>query len=112
MTQSLIWISLAVLCNVGAQMALKAGAVSDLHWQTFLSPAVLLGVALYGVSLILTVRIYAEFPLSIISPVMAGAIFVLVTLGAALFFAEPITARKLLGVALIVAGIAQLSRAS
>lgn len=110
--KSLLWILIAVFCNVGAQLSLKAGAIANMQWQDYLSPKLLLGVMLYGISLILTVRIYSVYPLSIISPLMAGAIFVLVTFGASLFFSEPITTHKIVGVALIVAGIALLARAS
>ena len=109
----LYWVILAVLCNVSAQVALKLGASTELtRWQTWLSPAIITGLVFYGISFILTLRIYADYPLSIISPLMAGAIFMLISLASALFFAEPVTVQKIGGIALIVAGIALLSRAA
>jgi multidrug transporter EmrE-like cation transporter len=109
--KSIGWILAAILCNVGAQMALKAGASTELlRWQTWLSPAILLGLGLYGLSFVLTVRVYADYPLSIISPLMAGAIFLLISLLSAQVFNEPITLEKIAGIALIVAGIALLAR--
>ncbi len=110
--KSVLWIAAAVLCNVGAQVALKSGATTSLRWQSLFSPALVAGVALYAVSFVLTIRIYADYPLSVISPLMAGAIFVLVSVASAVFFAEPITASKLAGIALIVAGIALLARSA
>ena len=110
--KSLLWIVVAVLCNAGAQVALKAGATTSLRWQSLVSPWLAAGVVLYGISFVATIRIYADYPLSLISPLMAGAIFVLVCLASAAIFAEPIGANKIAGIALIVAGIALLARAA
>lgn len=105
------WVASAILCNVSAQVALKMGASTELaRWQTWFSPAVIAGLALYGLSFILTIRIYADYPLSVISPLMAGAIFLLISLASAVLFNESLTQEKIGGIALIVAGIALLSR--
>ena len=109
--KSIVWIVAAILCNAGAQLALKFGASTEvMRWQTWLSPAILIGLGLYGLSFVLTVRVYADYPLSIISPLMAGAIFVLINILSALIFQEPITFDKVTGIVLIVAGIAMLGR--
>lgn len=106
-------VAIAVLCNVSAQVALKMGATTEVtRLQTWLSPAILIGLALYGLSFVLTIRIYASFPLSVISPIMAGAIFSLVALASVVFFAEPLTVQKVGGIALIVAGMAVISQSS
>ena len=110
--KSLAWIIAAVLCNTGAQIALKAGAAPDIRWQHYLSPYPLIGLLLYGASFVFTVRIYADYPLSVISPLMAGAIFMLVSLASAIFFGEPVTTKKIAGIALIVAGIGLLSHSA
>ena len=80
--------------------------------QTWLSPAILIGLALYGLSFVLTIRIYASYPLSVISPIMAGAIFSLVSLASVIFFSEPLTLQKVGGIALIVAGMAVISQSA
>ncbi len=109
--KSILWIMAAIGCNAAAQVALKLGASTELaRWQTWLSPAILAGLGLYGASFILTVRVYADYPLGLISPIMAGAIFFLINVLSALVFNEPVTLDKLLGMVLIVAGIALLSR--
>jgi multidrug transporter EmrE-like cation transporter len=109
--KSILWIVAAVLCNASAQAALKLGASTELtRWQTWLSPALLAGLVLYGISFVLTVRVYADYPLGIISPLMAGAIFVLINLFSALLFHEPVTLDKVIGIVFIVVGIALLGR--
>lgn len=111
--QAIYAVAIAILCNVSAQVSLKMGASTELtRWQIWLSPPILIGLALYGLSFVLTIRIYASYPLSVISPVMAGAIFSLVTLASVVFFAEPITLQKIGGIALIVAGMALISRSA
>lgn len=111
MKPGVYWVVIAILCNASAQVALKMGASTHLErWQTWLSPAIIIGLGLYGLSFILTIRIYAEYPLSVISPLMAGAIFLLIGLVSAVLFAEPLSIQKIGGFALIVAGITVLSR--
>jgi multidrug transporter EmrE-like cation transporter len=106
-------ILLAVLCNAGAQVALKTGSTGELsNWRGWLHPGILFGLALYGVSFVLTVRVYAVNALSVISPLMAGAIFVLISLAARLMFGEPFTLGKTAGMLLILAGIMLLSRSA
>lgn len=101
---------LAVLCNASAQLALKQGALQDIsRWQDWLNPGLCLGATLYLVSFILTVRVYAVYPLGVISPLMAGAIFVLINIFAALLFGEAITLQKFLGITLVLAGIGLLA---
>lgn len=113
MKPGVYWVAIAILCNVSAQVALKMGASTELgRWQTWLSPAIIAGLGLYGLSFILTVRIYAQYPLSVIAPLMAGAIFALVTVASVMFFSEPVTLQKIGGIALIAAGIAMLSQAA
>lgn len=103
-----LWIALlAVLCNASAQAAIKwAGAAGR---AAYFSPWLMLAVVLYGASFFLTVRVFAANSLSIASPIMAGATFLLIGLAATLLFGEPMPPAKILGMALIVAGIALLA---
>ena len=106
-------ILLAVLCNAGAQIALKTGAADEMSsWRSWMNPGILSGLALYGISFVLTVRVYAVNALSMISPLMAGAIFVLISAAARLLFGEPFTLGKTAGMLLILAGIMLLSRSA
>lgn len=107
-----IFILVAVLCNAGAQVFLKIGAPADGRpWHESINIAVISGLLLYIVSFILTIRIYAHFPLSVVSPLMAGAIFVAVSISASLLLAEPIGPAKIGGMVLIFFGIILLTQA-
>lgn len=110
--KSILWVGLAIFCNVGAQVALKLGATTEIRLQSLLSWPVLCGVFLYGIAFILTIRIYADYPLGVISPLMAGAIFLMINLVSVVVFSEALTLEKLGGMALIVLGIALLSRSA
>lgn len=108
----LSWVVLAVLLNAGAQVALKMGSSQPLgRLDTWLSLPILAGLLLYGLSFVLTIKIYAYYPLSVISPAMAGAIFMVITLASYFVFAEPLTLSKLMGIGFVVLGIALLSKA-
>jgi multidrug transporter EmrE-like cation transporter len=110
-----LFIIIAILCNVGAQVAIKYAAntvsVTTLNsWSLWLSPWLITAVALYGLSFLLTVRVFATNPLSIAAPVMAGSVFILLALASYIFFNENITLYKILGMALIILGIILLCR--
>ncbi len=109
----IFWAVVAVACNAGAQVALKFGADDTLHrWQAWFSPPILGGLLLYGISFALTVRVYAHFPLGVISPAMAGGIFMLISLAAVLLFGETLTPGKVVGMGCIVLGILLLARSA
>ena len=116
----MIWILVvtAVLCNVGAQISMKLASQSNYvlikglgSWLTpWVTPWIIAALSLYGASFILTVRIFALVPLSVATPVMAGASFFLVTLASILFLGEHFNDIKILGLLLIIAGIYCLVR--
>ena len=108
----------AVLCNVLAQLAMKqAGHVlqtahSEQSWLTqWLTPWTIAAIGLYGASFLLTSRVFAVNPLSVASPIMAGATFVLIALSSCLLLGEGFGWSKLAGMALVLCGIALLSLA-
>jgi multidrug transporter EmrE-like cation transporter len=104
---------IAVLCNVAAQLAAKhAGHAIQLQKDLtpWLSPWLFSAVALYGISFLLMVRVYAVNPLSVASPTMAGGTFLLITLASSVFLGESIGVQKLSGIGLIFIGILLLSR--
>lgn len=105
---------IAVICNVGAQLAMKyagrAGHVEKSLLAAWLSPWLLTAVALYGLSFLLTVRVFAVNPLSVASPAMAGSTFLLITLASWLLLGEGLGYQKLAGIGLIFLGIVVLSR--
>ena len=74
--------------------------------RTFLKPAILGGVAVYGVSQIIWITVLRILDLSQAYPLMIGLNFTLIMFIAWSYFKEPVSAGKLFGVGLIFAGIA------
>ena len=100
---------IAVGCNAFAQFLMKRAAVVDaLSLRHWLAPDLLLALALYGVSFLVTALAYARLPLSLASPLMAGAVVVLVSLLSVVFLAESLGPLRLAGMACIVVGSALL----
>jgi multidrug transporter EmrE-like cation transporter len=107
----------AIVCNVMAQIALKqAGRLEGNYSNVFLDmiakiidPWVLTGLMSYSVSFILTTAAYKNNALSIISPVMAGAIISLTVVMAFVLFGEPVGLCRVSGIALILVGILLVS---
>ena len=110
---TLIMVGAAVLCNVFAQLLMKIANVTDaFSWRQWLEPALFGAVVLYGLSFILTALVFARLPLSLISPLMAGAIFLLISVFSVVFLRESLDAFRLGGMACILAGIVLLSRSA
>lgn len=102
---SSFWVLVAIACNVGAQVAIKLGATTEISLKSLLSLPVIFGLSLYGISFVLTIKIYAHYPLGIISPIMTGSIFLLISLVSIMFFSEALTLEKIGGILLISGGI-------
>ncbi len=110
-TATWVMVAAAVLCNASAQLLMKVAHITDaFSWRQWIEPALLAAVALYGLSFILTALVFARLPLSLISPLMAGAIFVLISFFSVVFLRESLDVFRLGGMACILAGIFLLSR--
>src|SRR5688572_2921797 len=94
----------AVLCNASAQLAMKyAGRDQQIERTvaSWLSPWLISAVVLYGLSFLLTIRVFTANPLSVASPAMAGCTFFLIALASYFLLGEGLGYQKLLGIALI-----------
>ncbi len=113
--KSFLFIFITVLCSGFAQLSLKAGS-AHIHsgtWQAWIFNIYLwAGLIFYFVSFYMSVRLYTIFPLSLLSPLMAGAIFIVVFIGSIFFFAEQITFYKIIGCLFILIGIWCLSQST
>jgi multidrug transporter EmrE-like cation transporter len=108
----------SVLLTSGAQLLLKYGmtrpaikiALADqasplVSLQVIAtSPAVLMGMACFGLSAVLWLFVLAKIPLSTAYPFIAVGIIITVV-GGRFLFAEPVSLLKLLGIALVIAGV-------
>ena len=109
---------LSVVLSSGAQILLKYGmtrsavkiAMADgaSPWISLQiaasSPAVLMGMICFGLSAVVWLFVLAKIPLSTAYPFIALGI-VITVIGGRFLFAEPISIFKLIGIALVVAGV-------
>ena len=69
------------------------------------------GIVLYGLAAFLWFAVIAVEDLSASYPMLVSAVFILVTTGAAIFFQERVSAQKIAGLLVILAGILLVGRA-
>jgi multidrug transporter EmrE-like cation transporter len=121
-TRGLILLLLTCITTVSGNLLLRAGVVSaggfDLssglvsqllklaHNTKFIS-----GFLLYGVASLIWFSVISKENLSTAYPVLVSISFVLITFGSVFFFGERLSAQKLIGMAVILGGIALVSRA-
>ncbi|MDR7519781.1 MAG: 4-amino-4-deoxy-L-arabinose transferase [Armatimonadota bacterium] len=111
----------AVALNAGAQLLLRSamhgvegGVTSARQFASLLpglmtSPAILGGLACYILSLGVWLVVLSRLPVSVAYPLQSLG-YVMVVLSATVLLNEPLTANKLLAVALIVLGVLFLAR--
>ena len=108
------WLLLTILCVVliaAGQMLFKVAAaqwrIDGWSWNTarsFLSPAMVLALIVYGMTTVLWVFILRTVPLSVAFPVYA-LVFVLVPVAAHVLLNEPWSWNALIGGAVIMLGV-------
>ncbi|MEO5657661.1 MAG: hypothetical protein ABIO65_02295 [Nitrospiria bacterium] len=117
--RALIAVSAATFIQVMGQMLIKRGAdalgASPTLMQTAMGMFTILplfcGYALYGLFTVIMVFALRHGELSVLYPIMALS-YVWVSIVAVVFYHEPISALQILGVAVIVSGVAVLGRGS
>jgi undecaprenyl phosphate-alpha-L-ara4N flippase subunit ArnE len=77
--------------------------------KLFMQPKFLIGFVLYFMASVVWFRVVATEPLSVAYPLLVSCTFTLVTAGAAVVFSEPLSVRQVLGLVVILAGIALIS---
>lgn len=105
--------ALDILLTVGAQLALRVGAVrlgkEGFSFSFLLEPAknslLLLGLFFYGVSFFLYIFILSRLQVHIVYPIAVGTTLVLITLASYFFLKEAITTLQIVGTSAIVIGI-------
>jgi len=121
---SITWLLLlgGVALNAAAQLLLKAATrasgvlVSDagsIAWpaaaQLLRAPPLWVGLCCYGVSVLLWLGALSRVPVSIAYPLLSIG-YIVNAFAAAVLFGESLTASKLGGIALIIAGVFVLTR--
>jgi undecaprenyl phosphate-alpha-L-ara4N flippase subunit ArnE len=112
---SFLLLAVAIAFNAAGQLLLKratmgqaAGALVGAG-AVFLSGWFLAGVAALGSSMLLWVQVLRKVPLTIAHP-LSGAAFLIVPLASHLFWREPLSTMRLVGIFVIVLGIALVAR--
>ncbi|MEZ8189830.1 MULTISPECIES: hypothetical protein [Vibrio] len=107
----ILYIAIAISLNVSAQVLLKycSGRVFPLSISNGFLYGVLLALFFYGGSFLITLKIYSMYPLSIVSPVMAGLTILCITLSGVFIFSEYLSGLQISGVVLTIFGIVLLS---
>jgi len=121
--RGLLLVGLAALLTVASNLMLREGVtraggfglsldslVSDLL-RLARQPLVLAGLTLYATTALLWFRVISTENLNSSYPLLVGLTFVLVTLGATVFFHEPVSWQKVLGLGVILVGIVLVARA-
>jgi multidrug transporter EmrE-like cation transporter len=107
------WLALAaaIVTAICGQVLLKSGATGDGGFLTqLLRPHSIIGLVLYGGASLLYMIALRKIPVSVALPCTAASYVVVVLLGH-FVFAEPITAQKLVALALICGGVVVLATA-
>lgn len=108
---------ISVTFNVTANILLKRGVtmlggvsieknkiISELL-KVSTSPLILIGLALYGFSFFVWLRVLSAYELSRVYPIFASVVFLFTTAGSFLFLKEDITITRIIGIVVILAGI-------
>jgi multidrug transporter EmrE-like cation transporter len=77
--------------------------------KLFMEPKFLVGFVLYFMASVVWFRVVATEPLSVAYPLLVSCTFTLVTAGAMVVFSERLSVRQVLGLVVILAGIALIS---
>jgi len=110
---SFILLAVAIALNAAGQLMLKratlvreAGALAR---EVFLSGWFLGGGVALGASMLLWVQVLRRVPLTIAHP-LTGAAFIVVPIASHFLWREPLTTTRIVGIAVIVVGIALVAR--
>jgi uncharacterized membrane protein len=109
---SVLLVFLCTVIGAAAQVLLKIGAtqlVSANPARMLMNPWLFTGYALYGISTVLLILALRKGQLSLLYPVISLT-YVWVTILSLLLFKETMNVYKLVGLAVIVAGVAVLGR--
>jgi len=109
-------IGTSALLNAGAQLLLKWGlrggvdkTMAEWVWGCGQNPFIWAGVACYGTSLLFWLRALARVDLGYGVPLLSLS-YVLTTIAGALFFKEPFSWGRVIGIGLIMGGIYCVAR--
>lgn len=117
----LLLIIISVGLSAGAQVALKSGAdkvralgqtgVANELWAMAQNPLIWTGLLLYGFGAMIWLFVLGRAPLSLAYP-FVGLGFIMTMTAGAIFFSESLSAERICGTLLIVAGCVLVARSA
>jgi small multidrug resistance pump len=121
-SRGLTLVVISALCTVAANLMMRGGVLraggltlSDTFVRQLIAlamePLFVGGFLLYGTAAIVWFQVLSVENLSASYPLLVSLTFVLVTVGAMVFFKENISGTKLLGIGLCLAGVLVVARA-
>jgi multidrug transporter EmrE-like cation transporter len=102
----------SIACNVAGNLLVKQFSMTHeiRGVLDYRAPSFIAGIAAFGLGVVLYGRALQQIPIVLAYPVQVGACIVAIALFAVAVFGEKFGAQHLLGVALVMAGIAVLVR--
>jgi len=120
--KSLVPTVLCVILATGGNLCLKAAMMKTgkltLSHSSILSeilriakePAIIFGLCLYGVSMLLWLKIIAVEELSRVYPIFVSLAFIVIVVASRLLFKEALSFKRIVGITVICAGIYMVVR--
>lgn len=115
-------LTISVLCNVTANILLKTGVTKiggvALSKSSFIAdifkiawnPFIVGGLALYGFSFILWLRVLSISDLSKSYPIFVTFVFILTTIGSVIFLKESVSLVRIIGIIILISGVFLVAR--
>lgn len=113
---------LSVICNVTANIFLKTGVtkvggislsqtslVVD-FFKAVLNPFIIGGLALYGFSFVMWLRVLSISDLSKSYPIFVTFVFILTTVGSVIFLKESVSMMRIVGIGILILGVFLVAR--
>lgn|GEM_PF-645931 len=94
-----------------AQTANNGSDIQCLMKLLLFDASFVVGILLYGMAMILWLKVVSMQPVGTAYPILVGLTFVMLLLGAVFFINEPLTFKKIAGTILIIAGITIVAQA-
>ena len=110
---SFVLLAVAIAFNAAGQLLLKRATIGHeagaMAREVLFSGWFLVGGASLGLSMLLWLQVLRKVPLTIAHP-LSGAAFVIVPIASHLFWREPLSTTRIVGILVIVMGIALVAR--
>ncbi len=114
-------IMFGVMLNAAAQLLLKSGMLRighfEFNWgslvpiglQAAMTPAILLGLACYGISVVIWMAVLSRVAVSVAYP-MVSIGYIIAAVAGWYFFNEPLSALRITGIFVIILGVYMVSK--